>query len=85
MKTVDRRIMTVKELSDYLKVHTNTIYRHLKLGQLLAFKVGADWRFRVESIDRWLPEQESSSADWREFLSPIPVLGKVAQTAAGSG
>ncbi len=49
----DRKVMTVKELSDYLKVHPSTVYRQLKRGRLPAFKVGSDWRFNVESIDRW--------------------------------
>ncbi len=49
----DHKVMTVKELSDYLKVHPSTIYRQLKRGRLPAFKVGSDWRFNVESIDRW--------------------------------
>jgi len=53
MMIEDRKVMTVKELSDYLKVHPSTIYRQLKRGRLPAFKVGSDWRFNVESIDRW--------------------------------
>jgi excisionase family DNA binding protein len=48
-----------EELSDYLKVHPSTVYRQLKRGQLPAFKVGSDWRFNVESIDRWRLEQDS--------------------------
>jgi excisionase family DNA binding protein len=53
------KIMTVKELADYLKVHASTVYRQLKLGQLPAFKVGSDWRFNVEAIDRWRFQQDS--------------------------
>ena len=49
----DPRVMTVKEVSAYLKVHPSTIYRQLKSGRLPAFRVGSDWRFNVESIDRW--------------------------------
>jgi excisionase family DNA binding protein len=45
--------MTVKEVSAYFKVHPSTIYRPLKSGRLPAFRVGSDWRFNVESIDRW--------------------------------
>jgi excisionase family DNA binding protein len=65
MKVDDSRVMTVKELSDYLKVHPSTVYRQLKRGQLPAFKVGSDWRFNVESIDRWRLEQDSFGADGR--------------------
>jgi excisionase family DNA binding protein len=53
MMIEDRRVMKLKELSEYLKVHPSTIYRQLKRGRLPAFKIGSDWRFNVESIDRW--------------------------------
>ena len=46
-------VLTVTDLSNYLKVSPSTIYRLLKTGQLPAFKVGRDWRFNVEEIDRW--------------------------------
>jgi excisionase family DNA binding protein len=51
-------ILTVKELSHYLKVHPSTVYRLLRDGQLPAFKVGSDWRFNVEAIDRWRLQRE---------------------------
>ena len=66
MKLESSRVMTVKELSDYLKVHPSTVYRQLKRGQLPAFKVGSDWRFNVESIDRWRLEQDSFPSDARQ-------------------
>jgi len=46
-------IMTVRELADFLRVHPSTIYRLLREGTLPAFKVGSDWRFSREAIDRW--------------------------------
>ena len=51
-------ILTVRELSEYLKVNPSTIYRLLKTGQLPAFRVGSDWRFNVEQIEGWLVERE---------------------------
>ncbi len=59
MRNDSSRVLTVKELSDYLKVHPSTIYRQLKRGKLPAFKVGSDWRFNIESIDRWRLEQDT--------------------------
>jgi excisionase family DNA binding protein len=50
---MDSQIMTVKELADYLRVHPSTIYRLLKEKHIPAFKVGSDWRFNREAIDRW--------------------------------
>ena len=54
------RVMTLNELANYLRVHPSTIYRLLKRRGLPAFKVGSDWRFNSESIDRWLLEREQS-------------------------
>jgi excisionase family DNA binding protein len=51
-------VLTVKDVAHYLKVHPSTLYRLLKAGQLPAFKVGSDWRFSVEEIDRWRIERE---------------------------
>ena len=52
-----RPVMTVRELADYLRVHPSTIYRLLKQKRIPAFKVGSDWRFNRETIDRWRLEQ----------------------------
>jgi excisionase family DNA binding protein len=60
LKGESSHVLTVKELSDYLKVHPSTIYRQLKRGRLPAFKVGSDWRFNIESIDRWRLEQDNN-------------------------
>jgi excisionase family DNA binding protein len=51
-------VLTLEEVASYLRVHPSTIYRLLKKKRLPAFKVGTDWRFNVESIDRWLTEAE---------------------------
>lgn len=59
MVVEDSKVMTVKELSNYLKVHPSTVYRQLKRGNLPAFKVGSDWRFNIESIDRWRLKQDA--------------------------
>jgi excisionase family DNA binding protein len=53
------RVLTVQEVSTYLRVHPSTIYRMLKKNQLPAFRVGSDWRFTVEAIDKWRASVES--------------------------
>ena len=59
---VPRPVMTVKDVSDYLRVHSSTISRLLKRGQLPAFKVGSDWRFNIEAIDQWRLAQATPPA-----------------------
>jgi excisionase family DNA binding protein len=46
-------ILTLTEVARYLRVHPSTIYRLLKLNQLPAFRVGSDWRFKLEDIDKF--------------------------------
>lgn len=55
------KVLTVQEVSSYLRVHPSTIYRMLKKNQLPAFRVGSDWRFTVEAIDKWRASVESSA------------------------
>jgi excisionase family DNA binding protein len=62
---IDTRVLTVEDLSDYLRVHRSTIYRLLKKGQLPGFKVGSDWRFNLDAIDQWRLNQYR-----REELAP---------------
>jgi excisionase family DNA binding protein len=51
-------VLTLEELAGYLRVHPSTIYRMLKRQEIPAFKVGSDWRFKLESIDRWRTDAE---------------------------
>ncbi|MGD0673458.1 MAG: helix-turn-helix domain-containing protein [Candidatus Binatus sp.] len=58
---VNSSVLTVQEVSSYLRVHSSTIYRMLKRNQLPAFRVGSDWRFTVEAIDKWRAAVESGA------------------------
>jgi len=51
-------ILTIKELSLYLKLADKTSYRLASDGKLPGFKVGGSWRFRKSEIDRWIVKQE---------------------------
>ena len=57
------KVLTVNELSEYLRVHRSTIYRLLKKGQLPGFKIGSDWRFNVEAIDEWRLQQGATQLE----------------------
>jgi len=55
---VPKVVFTLKEVAEYLNVHPDTVRRYVKRGELPAFKIGTDWRFNKESIDRWRKVQE---------------------------
>lgn len=54
-------VMTVAELADYLKMKVVTIYKHAQEGKIPGFKVGSRWRFKKETIDEWIQDQEEKS------------------------
>ena len=58
---VAQRVMAVQDVSVYLRVHPSTVYRLLKRNGLPAFRVGSDWRFNVEAIDRWRSQMEAGT------------------------
>jgi excisionase family DNA binding protein len=47
------KVLTVREVSEYLRIHPITVYRLLRLKQIPGFRVGSEWRFDPASIDRW--------------------------------
>lgn len=48
-------LIGVMELSKYLGLTRDTIYRELKAGSLPGFRLGVKlWRFRVSDIDAWI-------------------------------
>jgi excisionase family DNA binding protein len=54
---LDHEIMTVKEVCGILRVNRSTLYKLVKQGKIPAFRIGTDWRFRKEGIERWMVEQ----------------------------
>ncbi len=57
MKTIADSVLTIDELAAYLKVAKSTLYKLCQEGKVPGQKVGRHWRFRKETIDRWLDEQ----------------------------
>lgn len=55
---MEETFFTVQELARYLKMKPITIYKHASNGRLPGFKVGASWRFKKSSIDKWIEGQE---------------------------
>jgi excisionase family DNA binding protein len=53
-------ILTVQDVAEYLRIHQSTVYRLLKRRQLPEFKIGHEWRFNRESIDRWRTDAEQN-------------------------
>lgn len=47
-------VMTVHDVSQYLKLAESTIYRLVRRGELPGRKVGGAWRFSRQEVEDWL-------------------------------
>lgn len=67
-RSVTGQLLTVKEVSDLLKVGPTFVYRHA--ADLGGVKVGRHLRFRKGDIDTWLEERRVENPDeaWRSAL-----------------
>ncbi len=59
------KIITTKELAEYLKLTQVTIYKYANEGKIPGFKVGSRWRFDLDQIDELL---KGNSYAFRESL-----------------
>jgi len=56
-------VLTIKELSAYLKIPRSTLYKLVREGKVPSQKVGRHWRFRKQAIDRWLDKIPAGEPD----------------------
>lgn len=50
-------ILTIREVSELLKINEKTAYRLAAEGKLPGFKVGGSWRFERQEISNWIKRQ----------------------------
>ncbi len=48
------QVMTIEEVSKYLQIPLSSLYKLAQEGKIPCQKIGRHWRFRKETIDRWL-------------------------------
>lgn len=51
-------IMTIQELSEFLKISVITIRRAIDSDKLKAFKVGKVWRIEREEVIEWIDTEK---------------------------
>jgi excisionase family DNA binding protein len=59
MEETQDNILTIENLSSYLKIPKSTLYKLAQDGKLPGQKIGKDWRFRRDVIDRWLEDNDA--------------------------
>lgn len=59
-------ILTLPEVAQLLKVADKTVYTMAQKGELPAFKVRGQWRFKRADLDQWIEQQKAASRDGGE-------------------
>ncbi|MHB1415377.1 MAG: helix-turn-helix domain-containing protein [Chloroflexota bacterium] len=53
-------LLTVPEVARHLGLHTQTVYRFLRSGQLKGVRIGRVWRVRRQSLEAFRRTREIS-------------------------
>jgi len=62
MAKVTKDILTIEELSEYLRISKSTLYKLVREGKIPSQKVGRHWRFSKVAIEKWM-ENTSTPSD----------------------
>jgi excisionase family DNA binding protein len=62
------KILTAKELSQFLKLSESTIYKLASNGEIPGFKIGDSWRFELEEIQKMIRESKKQGLKLRSPL-----------------
>ncbi len=54
------QVMTIEEAAGYLRVPLSSLYKLAQGGKVPCQKVGRHWRFRKETLDRWLDQHATN-------------------------
>lgn len=65
-------ILTVLEVAALLKVADKTVYTMAQQGDLPAFKVRGQWRFRRQDLDSWMASQVQGAPERPAAKSKAP-------------
>jgi PTS system nitrogen regulatory IIA component len=73
---MDRDILTIEEVADYLRVSVRTVYDWAQKGEIPCGRLGSSWRFRREAVLAWL-EKNIPAFDGEVQAAGIPQLAQV--------
>ncbi|NGX45783.1 MAG: hypothetical protein K940chlam2_00963 [Chlamydiae bacterium] len=47
-------VLDTEQACEYLKIAKPTLYKHVRIGAIPAFKMGRVWRFHKASLEKWI-------------------------------
>jgi PTS system nitrogen regulatory IIA component len=58
---IDDDILTIEEVSKYLRVSERTVYDWAQKGEIPSGKIGTAWRFKKAEIEKWVNDRLSGN------------------------
>jgi putative molybdopterin biosynthesis protein len=55
-----KQVFGIKEACEFLKIGKPTLYKHVRSGDIPAFKIGRVLRFDKESLEKWIEQKVST-------------------------
>ena len=65
MTEIEDRWLSVEEISKYIGVSNDTVYRWIDKHRMPAQRMGRLWKFKKNEIDQWVKAGGASSHDQR--------------------
>jgi putative molybdopterin biosynthesis protein len=54
-------MLTTDEVARMLRISLGTLYKLVRKGKIPAFRIGIDWRFSRDEIEKWMQQAEHNS------------------------
>ncbi|MBL7061895.1 MAG: response regulator [Dehalococcoidia bacterium] len=70
-------LLTPQELAEMLQLNSATVTRKAKKGEIPAIKIGKQFRFDREQIDKWLIQQTVGKPAYILVIDDEPVVGQL--------
>ena len=64
----DQDLLTVKEISDLLRLHPNTVYKLVRQGKIPSFRIGTELRFRKDVMMHWMTQGPTETQHVRKVI-----------------
>jgi len=75
------RLLTSDEVAEYLRVDVVTIRRLISRGELTAYRIGGEYRFKLSDIEKYLQRQRVSGEAEEESISNSSTIPQLVQRA----
>ena len=66
MAEMEDRWLSVDEISKYLGVSSDTVYRWIDKHRMPAHKIGRLWKFKKDEIDEWVRNRGVRKTDFTQ-------------------